>query len=119
MFWPDSLHIIILLYRLDETLHGAYEHTTHKMAPPRCLWIPHIYTKLPTVCYTKYSLEGEREELLLPTLEAGDTSALTLSPPLLALSLPIEKESEKTREEVKEVGGTMWIELITHLIKQC
>ena len=37
----------------------------------------------------------------------------------LALSLPIEKESEKTRKEVKEVRSTRWIESLTHLIEHC
>ena len=39
---------------------------------------------------------------------------LPLSLSSLAPSLPIEKESEKTIEEVKEVRGTMWIESLTH-----
>ena len=39
----------------------------------------------------------------------------TLSPSLaLSLSLPM-KESEKMREEVKEVRGTMWLESLTQI----
>ena len=37
----------------------------------------------------------------------------------LALSLPIEKESERTREEVKEVRGTMWIESLLSQEVRC
>ena len=55
--------------------------------------------------------------MLSSSLEAvGETSVLTLSPPSSGLSLAIEKESEKTREEVKGVRGTMWTESLPHLI---
>ena len=62
-------------------------------------------------CYTKCSLDGEREELLPSSLEGvGGSSLLMLSLSSLAPSLPIEMESEKMREEVKELIGAMWIE---------
>ena len=69
---------------------------------------------------TKCSLDRERGELLPSLLpKVGGTSVLRLLPlSSLALSLPTEKESEKMREEVKEVRGTMRIESLTHLLNK-
>ena len=105
----ETVHTV--QYGIDKVLQATYEHIPHKIAPLIGVYGHHMCLHQTTntlLCYTKCSLDGERGEMLSSSLNAigGTSVVMLLPPPSIALSLTIEKQREKMREEVKEVPSS-------------